>query len=328
MTFDYNDIDTLIGKDLAGEISAEEKTILTRWTESSDDNKSYYEHFKTLFDKSLDLKHTEIFDTDVAWEKLKAKVKNQNQSKKTIHFTWRIAASIALLITVGFFIYQKFLTPQQKTTLLANTNPVENILPDGTEVFMNKNTTVEYVYDRVKKIRKTKLKGEAYFNIAEKENQQFLLEVNSLLIQDIGTAFNVKAYPDSDTVEIYVESGEVIFYTSLDSGLHLSANETGYYHVTSGRFSKVIASNENMLAYKTQIFVFDNTRVDEIVDLINEVYDVKLKLEKKEIGNCRITATFKHETIDIIAEILATVLNLTLEKTKDEITLKGNGCAK
>lgn len=328
MTFDYNDIDTLIGKDLAGEISAEERTILTRWIESSTDNKSYYEHCKTLFEKSLDLKHAEVFDTDAAWGKLKDKIKNQNQAKKTVYLSWRMAAAVAILLTAGFITYQKLLTPQEKTKFSADVSASENTLPDGTRVFLNKNTSVEYVYEPIKKIRRTKLKGEAYFNIAEKTNQEFLLEVNGLLIKDIGTAFNVKAYPESDTVEVFVETGEVIFYSATDSGLHLKENETGFYNKSSGKFSKHIQSDENVLAYKTQVFVFDNTRLSEVIDALNEVYDIKLKLDKKELENCRITVTFRHETIDMITEVIAETLSLTFEKTENEIILKGNGCVK
>lgn len=328
MNFDYNDIDALIAKDLSGEISAEEKTNLNNWLELSAENQSHYDHFKTLFEESLSLKHHEVFDTDAAWSKLKEKIRTQNQAKKAIQLSWRIAASVTLIIAVSFFVYQNFLTPQQKTLLSSTEKVSENVLPDGTGVVLNKNTSVEYAYDPIKKIRKTKLKGEAYFNIAEKEKQDFLLEVDGLLIKDIGTSFNVKAYPDSDTVEVYVETGEVIFYTALDSGLHLKEKETGFYTKTSGKFSKQNKNNENILAYKTQIFVFDNTQLGDAVELINEVYDVKLKLENKELENCRITVTFKHETIDMIAEVIAETLSLTLEKTDHEITLKGKGCAK
>jgi transmembrane sensor len=328
LNVDYNDIDTLIGKDLSGEISAEERVVLNNWIELSVDNRAYYNHFKTLFDQSLNLKHQEVFDKDAAWGKLKEKIKIRSQGKKTIQLAWKIAASIFVLITIGSLFYQNFFKPQQETTLAATEQPTEKLLPDGTGIFMNKNTSVEYAYDPIKKIRKTKLKGEAYFNIAEKDKQEFLLEVDGLLIKDIGTSFNVKAYPGSDTVEVYVESGEVIFYTALDSGLHLKERETGFYNKVSNTFSKLTQRNENILAYKTQIFVFDNTRLSEVVEVINEVYDIKLKLENKELENCRITVTFRHETIEMIAEVIAETLSLTPEKTDNEITLKGNGCRK
>jgi hypothetical protein len=58
------------------------------------------------------------------------------------------------------------------------------------------------------------------------------------------------------------------------------------------------------------------------------VYGIKLKLENKELENCRITVTFRHETIEMIAEVIAETLSLTPEKTDNEISLKGNGCVK
>lgn len=327
MNFDYNDIDTLIGKALSGEISAEEKTVLNRWIELSAENQKHYAHFKTVFEKSLELKHHEVFDTDAAWVQLKQKIQKKNQGK-VIRLSWRIAASVAIILAAGIVAYQKFLTPQDKTVVVAQSVTEEKSLPDGTAVFLNKNTEVNYHYDPIKRLRKTALKGEAYFNIAEKSDQQFLLEVNGLLIKDIGTSFNVKAYPESDSVEVYVETGEVIFYTPLDSGLRLKEHETGIYMKSTGKFIRLTETSENTLAYKTQIFVFDNTHLSEVLESINEVYDIKLKLENPALENCRITVTFRHETIDMIAEVIAETLSLTLEKTEHEITLNGNGCTK
>lgn len=326
MKFEHNDIDTLIGKALSGEITAEEKIVLDAWLGDSADNRKYFNQFKTVFERSLDLRHHEVFDTDAAWTQLKQKIKRKNEAK-IIRISWRVAAAVALFGAIGVFVYQKFLTPQDKTTVIAQSRTAEKSLPDGTTVFLNKKSEINYHYDPIKQTRNTRLTGEAYFKIAEK-TKQFLLEVNGLLIKDIGTSFNVKAYPDRDTVEVFVESGEVIFYTALDSGLRLKASETGIYVKTLGKFAKLEAASENILAYKTQIFVFDNTRLSEVVEAVNEVYDIKLRLENPQLENCRITVTFRHETIDMIAEVIAETLSLTLEKTENEITLKGNGCAK
>lgn len=327
MKLEHNDIDTLIGKALSGEITPEEKIVLDAWLNDSADNRKYFDQFKTVFERSLDLQHHEVFDTDAAWTQLKQKIKKKNEAK-IIHISWRVAAAVALFGTIGVFVYQKFLTPQDNTTVIAQSRTAEKSLPDGTTVFLNKKSEINYHYDPIKQTRNTRLTGEAYFKIAEKNNKQFLLEVNGLLIKDIGTSFNVKAYPDRDTVEVFVESGEVIFYTALDSGLRLKASETGIYVKTLGKFAKLEAASENILAYKTQIFVFDNTRLSEVVEAVNEVYDIKLKLENPQLENCRITVTFRHETVDMIAEVIAETLSLTLEKTENEITLKGNGCAK
>jgi transmembrane sensor len=45
------------------------------------------------------------------------------------------------------------------------------------------------------------------------------LKPKTVLVRDIGTEFNLKAYPEKDTIEILVTEGEVQFYTLYDSGL-------------------------------------------------------------------------------------------------------------
>jgi transmembrane sensor len=63
------------------------------------------------------------------------------------------------------------------------------------------------------KDRKVKLSGEAFFSVKHEEEKPFVIEAEDVLVRDIGTEFNLKAYPDKDTIEIIVTQGEVQFYT-------------------------------------------------------------------------------------------------------------------
>jgi transmembrane sensor len=258
---------------------------------------------------------------------MKEKMVARNQQHLTRQLFIKLAASVVLVITAGFLLYQNFLTEQDVRSLSTTLDSKNNVLPDGSDVFMNKNSALVYGYDPVKKIRKTTLTGEAYFKIAENPDRDFIIQVDDLFIKDIGTAFNVRAYPQSDSVSVYVESGEVVIYTETDS-LHIRATETGNYRKSLNLFSKTTQNNQNVLAYKTQVLIFDNAQLGEVIEAVNEVYDRKLKLGTKELERCRITVTFKHESIEVIAEVIAETLSLTLEKTNPEIIFNGNGCAK
>jgi transmembrane sensor len=179
----------------------------------------------------------------------------------------------------------------------------------------------------VEKKRKVKLKGEAFFEIAEKKEAPFILEVAGVIIEDIGTSFNVRAYPGQQLVEVYVETGEVSFYTLDNPGLRIQAGETGVYDKLSKTFSKPNEGDENILAYKTGIFVFRDATLRTVIETLNEAYEVKLKLENPQVENCRITVTFKNESMDVISEVIAETLKLSIEKSENEILLKGNECA-
>lgn len=327
MKANNNNMDALIGKDVTDELTPEERIVLEDWLEQAEENRIRYRHLKTIFHAGAQLRTHQVFDTDAAWMKFRDNIKARSNKGRTIQFFIRIAASVVLVITAGIFLYQKFLIPQDVMVLSSAHQPSENVLPDGSGVFLNKNSSVAYAYDPVKRIRKTTLSGEAYFKIAENNKDEFLLEAEGLWIKDIGTSFNVKAYPGADTVEVFVEEGEVVFYTPFNA-MNIQAGETGYFSRQQNTFSKSLNRNQNVLAYKTQILVFENAQLSEVFETINEVYDIKLKLGQKGQERCRITVTFKHETIDIIAEVIAETLSLTLEKNNHEITFKGNGCGR
>jgi ferric-dicitrate binding protein FerR (iron transport regulator) len=171
-----------------------------------------------------------------------------------------------------------------------------------------------------------KLKGEAYFNIHHEDDKNFIIEASGVLIKDIGTSFNVKAYPGDSTVEVVVEEGKVMFYTDTDSGVYLSANGKGIYNKRTKTFT-VEEPELNVLAYKTKFFSFSDTTLRSVVEELNGVYDKKIILDQ-QLRDCHLTVSFNNEDIDEIAAIIAETLGLSIVKSETEIRLQGSGCAK
>jgi transmembrane sensor len=325
-----DDIETLIGKDLSQEISGEDKHMLQAWLEESEENRKHYSQLKNLFDRSSALKNQQQFEADEAWLKVKARLKVKTRETKTISWDayWRVAAMIIMAVSVGYFSYLEFFFTPDSASISSAKAKTERSLPDGTQVVLNKNSIVEYEYSENSKQRKVKLKGEAFFEIAEKQEEKFLLEVAGLIIEDIGTKFNVKAYPGYQFVEVFVEEGEVSFYSLDQEGLQIKAGETGIYDKLTKTFSMQKEVDENVLAYKTGVFVFRDATLRTVIETLNEAYDIKLKLENPEVENCRITVSFKNETIDVVAEVIAETMRLSIQKSENEILLKGDECAK
>jgi ferric-dicitrate binding protein FerR (iron transport regulator) len=321
-----------MGKDFSGEISNEEKIRLNDWLNQSQENMKYYQDMRKIHEHTHKLKTWQVFDTDAAWLRFKIKREERETLKvksesRWIQLSWRIAASIVLMTGLSYVVYQQFFSTTDQISVTTIAEAQQQELPDGTQVFLNKNSSVQYAFDQRSDTRQATLNGEAFFTIADTEDQ-FLLEVEQVFIKDIGTAFNIKAYPTDSLIEVYVENGEVEFYTSADPGIRLQAHETGVYNKVLKTFTRKSDDNANAIAYKTNVFVFQDTRLQEVVETINEVCTVKLKLENEAVGNCRITVKFNNETIDVIAEVLASTLNLTTEKKDNQIILKGNECSK
>jgi ferric-dicitrate binding protein FerR (iron transport regulator) len=329
-----NDIDELIGKVLAGEGSALEEEEVLRWAHQNQDNRKYYEDLRSIFERSASTDVKIQFDTDAAWRKVKQRINNSESNvvplytKKPEAFNqlMRIAAGVVILMGIGYFTYQWISPTTQTLAVVSDSVTIQDTLPDGSTAFLNKKSELTYTYNPRKKTRKVVLKGEAYFSVKHEEEKPFVIEADEVLVRDIGTEFNLKAYPDKDTIEIIVTSGEVQFYTLLDSGLNLQAGEKAIYSKRNKKFYRIDKPAINELAYKTKVFSFNNTDLRSVVNLLNEVYSSKIKLANEKLYNCRLTANFKEDNASIIAEVIAETMGLTLTRVDDEIILDGKGC--
>ena len=319
------DIDDLIGKVLSVEATLHEAREVEAWRSASAKNEKYYADLELIFSKAASNQVKIDFDADEAWKKVQRKL------IKTKTINWqplRMAAGIVLLTAAGIFGY-RFVKQEkiQTLTLSAQNKVVHDTLPDGSTAVLNKQSSIEFEYNPREKTRKVKLKGEGFFEVKHEETKPFVIQADEALVRDIGTAFNIKSYPDKDTVEVVVESGVVQFYTLSDPGMTISAGETGFYSKSTKTFSKLAKADTNVLAYKTRVFAFHATDLRSAIERINEVYDSKIKLANDIIANCQVTVTFRNNELDEIVEILAETMGLTIERTdQNEIILNGQKC--
>jgi len=333
-----NHIDELLAKYVANEATIGEKAIVESWLTENASNAKHLDQLNIIFNQATALKESQQFDTDAAWLKVKSRL--GKQETKTIEFkpqipiavgtnfnTWlRIAASIVVVLGIGYYAMQFFSKPVDLYSQQATTTILKDTLPDGSTIVINKKSSLAYEYNPRKKTRKLTLEGEAYFNVKHEEKKPFIIETQEVIIEDIGTTFNVKSYTQSNTIEVFVESGEVRFYTNNNEGLYLKQGETGIYNKSNKSFARLIETDTNILSYQNHIFHFNNTDLGTIIDEINEVYNVKLVAVKEQLRGCRITVDFKGESLESIIDIISETLNLTVTKLDNQIMLDGNVC--
>jgi len=324
-------IDELIGKYLAGEAAQNEAEFVEVWARENESNRKYLEHYKLIFEKAAATKAIN-FDADAAWDKMQEKLHRANrptvklqERSSSFGMMWRIAASVLLLMAIGYGLYfYSGNAAADEITVIAEAVTLSEKLPDGSDVFLNKGTELTYTFDESKKHHKVSLKGEAFFEVAGDQKNEFLIEIEGVYIKDIGTKFNVKAYPEENTIEVVVTEGKVLFYTDSDSGIYLSENGKGIYDKATKKFS-VDQPEANVLSYKTRVFTFSDYDLNAVVDQLNDVYDKRIVLGDN-VKNCRLTVSFNNENIDEIAAVIAETLGLTVTSSGNEIRLEGSGC--
>jgi transmembrane sensor len=328
----YDDIENLIGKYFAGETSSEENAVVEAWRNENATNQKQFDQYRTIFTKASTVRSDQQFDTDAAWSKLKNRLHVKNTSKVArmrpevaiSKAFLRLAASIVILITVGFFTYRLIFPERDRMQLASGKSILRDTLPDGTNVVVNKQSKVSYAFNSRRKQHVVKLSGEAYFTVNSRKNKTFIVEAEGLLIRDIGTSFNVKAYPNTDSIEVFVEEGEVRFYSEDNDGVNLSAGTKGVYNKSTKKFSTRQA-RPDIVSYKSRFFVFTDQSLGEVVQLINDAYEKQIVISDS-LKNCRLTVTFNNEDIAEIASVIAETLGLTVQPSDTQIKLEGKGC--
>ena len=154
-------------------------------------------------------------------------------------------------------------------------------LSDGTRVWLNANTELEFPVRFVRDKRVVYLKGEAYFEVARDEAKPFIVETNGMKTRVLGTSFNVKAYPDEREERATLLSGSVEV-TLVESGpgdkFPRAVLEPGMQaRWKSGRPALTVApvNADDVVAWRRGEFVFDEEDIDVVLRALARWYGVQ-----------------------------------------------------
>lgn len=154
-------------------------------------------------------------------------------------------------------------------------------LSDGTRVWMNANTTLEFPVNFVKSQRRVKLQGEAYFEVARDEAKPFIVETTGMQTKVLGTTFNIKAYPDESREQTTLLEGKVEVSLSSTSAtvpspkLVLEPGMQAQWEEGSTSLSMQAVNPDNIIAWRRGEFVFNEEDINIVLRTLSRWYGVE-----------------------------------------------------
>jgi len=210
----------LIARRLSGETSEEEAKELELLLNEDPQAHYFYEIFSNYWSvgpqkKVNDLQEEIHFQQIIAIaekEKTDSIIYEEETipvgSSKKIITLKRLLVAAAL---TGIILTSYFLIFQRKNALPKEiaVNEIEAkkgarsfmLLPDGTKVWLNSDSKLEYKDNFNDSIREVTLSGEAYFDVVKDAEHPFVVHTSDIDIRVLGTAFNVKSYPKESSIE-------------------------------------------------------------------------------------------------------------------------------
>lgn len=324
-------IDELIAKHLATETSVTEEEVLQNWMESSESNKLYYYEMKMVHEAGQKISIEDKINVNAAWNKF-SKTLQEPQVETTIlrKIVTSFYAKAAIFIGVlglGYFFYAHLLKKEDQIVFSSSTTKRDNTLSDGTFVSLQPQSSISYSSSFNKSNREIQLSGEAYFHVQHNADLPFIISSGNVFIKDVGTAFTVKATPADSILTVNVTEGEVIFYSDVNAGISVLKDETGIYNLISKTFRKeetALGVNSSTI----QTLSFENTRLSQVIDTINKVYNEHIQLSCEELESLELTAEFKERSASPIVETIAETFGLFITKDNGSLTLSSEDCKK
>ena len=279
-----------------------------------------------------------IAELDSEWINVQSKIGNLkseivnrkskivNRKSKIVAWSLRAAAVFVLLAIPAFLLFH-FLSSTVDNQLAAGNEVKQYTLPDGTVVTLNAGAVLSCPPKFSGDFRNVTLEGQGWFEVAHDKAKPFIIASGNARIQVVGTSFFVNTRTLNNTKEIILASGKVkVYYENSPSKLSfLSPGDKAEF--TADGNAIITTSNEdpNYLAWKTKHMVFSNTRLNEVVEVLIQVYHTNILISDNRLSDSRISATFDKQSLESVLNVLKATLDLQIRNTGAGIELSGRG---
>lgn len=308
----------------SGELSDDELTNIETWADRQDGK-------ELLMEMNRKMKQVEkagfMFNdkTDLAWKKLNARIQEEEKPNMNFFFEPKrfigIAASIIVLVGVGFGIFKLLQNDLQMNNLQTAFNQSMVELADGTVVHLNGNSSLVYPVEFSGKNRSVKLVGEAYFEVTPDKQHPFVIETENARIQVLGTSFNVKAIHSQGEVEVLVTSGKVRLQNIQNPDYELILEMGDFASLKNNELQNKPISDVNYLSWHTKLLDFDKTPLYEVVQTLNRAYAVQIDLAEEKLGELPLTSKYDQMSVDALLDAMCLTFNLNKKIEGERIVL-------
>lgn len=177
------------------------------------------------------------------------------------------------------------------------------ILSDGTRVWLNSESELEYPVRFGEGERVVKLSGEAFFDVTPDASRPFIVETEDIRTRVLGTSFNIKAYKNESDISITLFTGKVKVASIADTtrSVVLSPGRQADWNMENQRLSVSEVNLDYVMAWKEGMFMFNKENIEVVTRQIERWYGVKFIYELDNRAEYTFNGYFsKDETLDAI----------------------------
>lgn len=179
-------------------------------------------------------------------------------------------------------------------------------LSDGTIIYLNSDSRLEYPTHFVDNQRVVRLEGEGYFEVTPNAKQPFVVEVDDVRIEVLGTSFGIRSYQSEEDILTTLVSGKV----KINQDNQELLLKPGW-QATFNKINKTLNAEEvdvlEYVAWKDKRIVFNNRSLQFILDELKKIYGFEVFYQKTELQEIPFSLNIKRpleysKILDLLAQ--------------------------
>ena len=368
----------LVGKKLAGEAGKSELDELDRLMKQ---DKELEQVYTSLFASKALLTNDDLLNAEQAYaahfvkmqlnKQFETNASDENSSPVKVvalpRRKYRIAmwiAAASMLVVAGVYgIYNSLDTKKQhqqqpvahmassQNEIATKKGSKTNVrLPDGTQVWLNSDSKITYAENFQGSTREVQLTGEAFFDVVRDTTRPFIIHTPAISIKVLGTAFNVRSYPDEENTETSLVRGtiEVTLNNQADKKIILKPRDKLSVANIADKLPVAVPGNDagdnipvmtlakmkylpQDTAHSAEILwidnklAFDNEPLEKVASKISRWFNKDVVIKSVALKSLRFTAIFENESLEEVMEALQltnNILNYSINNSTVIIDLK------
>jgi ferric-dicitrate binding protein FerR (iron transport regulator) len=244
----------------------------------------------------------------------------------------RFAAAISFFLIASYFLYP-YLSPTQTNQPLAvkvkevsafKGQKLDIKLPDGTRIKLNANSRISYPENFSGSTREVTLDGEAYFDVRHNPSRPFIVYTQYATTQVIGTSFNVNT--TQEAIAVTLVNGKVNVSVPNGKTALLAPDQQAIIARGSTDIVTHKVSVEKYIGWKDNTLRFDHITVKEAFAIIENWYNVEIKVKDPALMNCIITSKYENESLENVLNSFLFMLKMDFKINGRLVTVSGKGC--
>ncbi len=274
----------LLYKFFEGTATYEEECSIRKWMEENPKNRQILIKERRCFD-ALILQNPEISNSSI--------------NLKKIALTFIRIAAIIILTFLGTSLYYRFLMKENTDTSIQTIyvpagQRINITLSDGSNVWLNANTKLQYPAVFNGKERSVYLDGEAFFDIAKNKEKPFVVETKNCELEVLGTSFNVEAYTDNTNFSVALMTGSLRLSSKIDSSDIVTlkpsqmASFDSNFKITSSEIEdyNIYRWREGLICFKAASFI-------TITDALEKYFGMTITVKNQNVLKNVYTGKFR-----------------------------------